>query len=193
MNRQPRLLTPHLTSAMVGVHEAADAAYRVWSSLYRQFDAGSLSLCASGPSPLYPLHAIKYRRDFYQVFAGFDAYQALIPALCATSKSRVSILCYPDLEAPDIERLSLEWTVNFIKAGCLDRRTGLEMLRLLLDTLVDKRVLEQVCGTSRMSRSEFARLTGIPVSALKAQANKFPPRERSCVTAKDYVLERLEQ
>ena len=177
---------------MVGVHEAANSAYRVWSSLYRQFDAGSLSLDASGPSPLYPLHAIKYRRDFYQVFAGFDAYQALIPALSATRKSRISVLCYPDLEASDIERLSLEWTVNFIKGGCLDRRTGLEMLRLLLDTLVDKRVLEQVCGTSRMSRSEFARLTGIPASALKAQAKTVRRNTKASVTAKDYVLERLE-
>jgi hypothetical protein len=87
----------------------------------------------------------------------------------------------------------LKWTVNFIKNGCLDRRSGLEMFRLLLDTLVDTRVLEQVCGTSRMSRSEFARLTGIPVSALKAQAKIIRRNKKAGVTAKDYVLERLEQ
>lgn len=192
MNRQPRLLTPHLTSAMVSIHEAADAAYQLWSSLYRQFDASSLISNAPEAFPLYPLHAIKYRQDIYHVVAGFDAYQTLIPSLSAAKKSRVSILCYPDLELPDIERLSLKWTVNFIKNGCLDRRNGHEMFRRLLDTLVDKRVLEQVCGISRMSRTEFARVTGIPVSALKAQASKFPPREKTRVTAKHYVLERLE-
>lgn len=178
---------------MVGVHEAADSAYRVWSSLYRQFGAASLNSDATETFPLYPLHAIKYRQDFYHVVAGFDAYQALIPSLSTTKKSRVYVLCYPDLEEPDIERLSLKWTVDFIMNGCLDRRSGLEMFRLLLDTLVDKRTLEQVCGTSRMSRSQFARLTGIPVSVLKSQANTLPPRERGRVTAKDYVLERLEQ
>jgi len=178
---------------MVGVHEAADSAYRVWSSLYRQFGAASLNSDATETFPLYPLHAIKYRQDFYHVVAGFDAYQALIPSLSATRKSRVTILCYPDLEEPDIERLSLKWTVDFIKNGCLDRRSGLEMFRLLLDAHVDKRVLEQVCGTSRMSRSEFARLTGISVPVLKAQAKSIRRNKKAGVTAKDYVLERLEQ
>ena len=178
---------------MVGVHEAAVAAYRVWSSLYRQFDAASLNSDATVAFPLYPLHAIKYRQDFYHVVAGFDAYQALIPSLSATRKSRVYVLCYPDLDDQDVERLSLKWTLDFIKNGCLDRRRGLEMFRQLLDTHVDKRNLEQVCGTSRMSRSEFSRLTGIPVSALKSQANTLPPREKGLVTAKDYALKRLEQ
>lgn len=159
----------------------------------RQFDAGAMSSDNSEAFPLYPLHAIRDRQDIFYVIAGFDAYQALIPSLSTTKKSRVSILCYPDLEEPEIERLSLKWTVNFIKNGCLDRRSGLEMFRLLLDTLVDTRVLEQVCGTSRMSRSEFSRLTGIPVPALKAQANKFPPRDKPRIKAKQYVLERLEQ
>jgi len=32
----------------------------------------------------------------------------------------------------------------------------------------------------------------VTISGLKAQANKFPPREKNRVTAKDFVLERLE-
>ncbi len=135
MTLDRRLLIPRVTSTSIGVHDAAKPAYQIWSSLLRQFDAGSLSFGDQIACPLDLLHAIKDRRGCIHVFAGFDAYQALIPSLSTTKKSRVSILCYPDLEEPDIERLSLKWTVKFIKSGCLDRRSGLEMFRQLLDTL----------------------------------------------------------
>ena len=187
-----RLLTPHIASTSIGIHDAAKAAYQVWSSLPRQFDTGVLSSREQAAFLLDPLHATKDRRGCFHVFAGFDAYQALIASLSPTQKSRVTMLCYSDLDDPAIERYALRWLANFVKNGCLDRRNGLEQLRSLLNAYIDKRDLEQVFGASRMSRSEFARRAGVSPSVLKAQANRFLPKEQTRVTAKDYVLERLE-
>lgn len=187
-----RLLTPRLTSGSLDIHDEALPAYQIWTCLGRQFEAGSLVSGAPCDLQLDPLHAVKVGTRGFRVFAGFPAYQELVALMSETDRSQVTILCYSDLDRPDIELLSLRWLLRFIEGGCLDRLSGLEQLRASLVSWIDRRTLEQVCGSPRMSRSAFAPRANVPPSVLKAQAGRTLLRQEKRVSARDYVLRRLE-
>ena len=137
------------------------------------------------------IHAVRDGRGVFHAFAAFATYQSALVDTSGGRKTRVSILHYPDLDGDDVELLALECLLDSIELDCLDRKVGLEFLRRLLDEEIDKRILQSLFGTARLSRNTFARLAGVSVGALKTQHVAQPQGQLERPNARQAVLRKL--
>ncbi len=190
MNLERRLLTPTVSTDGIRIHEQASVAYEIWTSLPRQFKPGSLVKRRSA-TPLEPIHAIRDRRGMFHAFAAFTTYQSALIHTSNGGKAQFSVLHYPHLDGDDVERLALEYLLESIESTCLDRATGLESLRKLIDEEIDKRTVEALFGTSRMSRRQFAQRAGISTRALKSQRSSSQQTDREEQSVRRIVAARL--
>ncbi len=186
------MIAPYIARKSLRIHEAAESSYRLWSILPRQFLPGSLTTIASlADFSIDPFHAVQNRHGDFQIFAGFSAYQRFLSSTSGNKKRQIPILCYSELSDPQVEVLSLTWLLRLIEDNCLDRTCGLEQLRASLNSLIDKRVLESVCNTNKMSRSEFAPRAKVLASTLKAQARNHTSTPIKKRGGKHHVLRKL--
>ena len=190
MNLQRRLLTPIVSTNGIRIHKQASVAYEIWTSLPRQFVSGALVKHRLA-APLEPIHAVRDGRGVFHAFAAFATYQSALVDTSGGRKTRVSILHYPDLDGDDVELLALECLLDSIELDCLDRKVGLEFLRRLLDEEIDKRILQSLFGTARLSRNTFARLAGVSVGALKTQHVAQPQGQLERPNARQAVVKKL--
>ena len=190
MNLGRRLLTPTVSAKALRIHEQASVAYEIWTSLPRQFEPGAL-VRRSCATPLEPVHAVRDRRGVFHAFAAFATYQSALVDTGDGRKTQVSVLHYPHLDGDDVEQLALEHLLESIEVTCLDRATGLESFRKLIDEEVDKRNVEALFGTSRMSRQQFAQRAGISTRALKSQHSTSQQPDRKEQSVRRIVAERL--
>jgi len=181
---------PFVSRQSLRIHERARSAYEIWTLLKRQFDPGALN---SGEATvgLDPLHALRDSRENFHVFANFANYQLALTNVIDLEKTQISVLHYPQMRDTDIDGLSLTYVLNSVEAACLDKSAGLEYLRQLLNDRVDRRVLERVCGTRRMSRHDMAHRAGVSAGILKAQNNGAHKGAAEQQCTRRTVVERL--
>lgn len=190
MNLERRLLTPIVSVNGIRIHEQASVAYDIWASLPRQFKPGALVRRGSA-TPLEPIHAIRDRRGIFHAFAAFATYQSALVHTSDGGKAQFSVLHYPHLDGDDVERLALEYLLESIESTCLDKANGLEGFRTLINEEVDKRTMEALFGTSRVSRRQFAQRAGISTRALKSQHSSSQQPDRKGQSVRRIVAERL--
>ena len=190
MNLERRLLTPTVSTDVLRVHEQATIAYQIWTSLPRQFEPGAL-VRRRFATPLEPVHAIRDGRGNFHAFAAFATYQSALVDTSGGRKTQVSILHYPHLADDDVGQLALEYVLDSIELTCLDKAVGLEGFRRLIDEEVDRRILQVLFGTSRMSRQEFAQRAGVSTRVLKTQHTSSRQPDTKERSTRRTVVERL--